>query len=143
MRLKYFLITLFLVTACSLIYVWEQVEIIKLAYRQDAVNKSYKELLDRNHYLRYNLISLKSSSYLGSKLLDDNSNFEIPRQSQMFTLTLPKEKGLNRPGTLSEPGGIAPREGIILSAFKIQQSWPISVLKSYIDNQARAQDLNK
>src|SRR3990167_6706533 len=92
MRLRHFIPGLTVVIVFSLFYVGQQTEVIKLAYQENKINKLHKELLDRNHHLRYNLISLKSSYYLGGKLLSENTNFEIPKQSQMVSLALPKEE---------------------------------------------------
>lgn len=145
MRLKLFILTLSIATALSLAYAWQQTEIIKLAYLENKSNKFYKELLDKNRYLRYNLINHKSSSYLGNKLLDNNTNFEIPAQSQMLTLVLPRERisdSKRQSGQLRYVGADIVKEGIYLSAFKIQDAWPISVIKSYINKQAQAQDGN-
>lgn len=142
MRLKYFILILTIITSLSLAYVWQETEIIKLAYQSEARSRSRKELLDRNRHLRYNLISLKSCAYLGNKLLNDNSNYEIPKRSQMMTLTLPKDAEPGRERALSRPQGIIPR-GMILSALKIDEAWPVSVIKSYFDNHAQAQDINR
>ena len=114
----------------GLSYAWQQIEIFKLAYQGNSRNKAYKELLDRNHYLRYNLINLKSSSYLGNKLLGDNTNFEIPGQSQMLTLALPKKRASGA-NIFNQPLRAVSWDG-----------WPILIIKSYINKQAQAQDLN-
>ena len=182
MRLRHFIPGLTVVIVLSLFYVGQQTEVIKLAYQANKINKLHKELLDRNHHLRYNLISLKSSYYLGGKLLSENTNFEIPKQSQMVSLALPKEeqslkrdirdypadsvsnsdrikvysgkkvtsglkiipppdsgKNINNPKFLE---GI--KDGMLLSALKIEEIWPISAVKSYyVDKEAQAQDFNK
>lgn len=182
MRLKHFIISLGALTVLSLFYVGQQTEVIKLAYRANKINKQHKELLDRNRYLRYNLISLKSSYHLGGKLLSENTGFEIPRQSRMISLASPgKGERLKRDASDSpsgraanierekpSPGGSAasglrniPRagsteninnpkflkgikDGMLLSALKIEEVWPISAVKSYyIDKEAQAQDFNK
>jgi len=135
MRLRYFILTLTIVTLFSLAYTWQQIEIIKLAYQENHKNKIYKELLDINHSLRYNLISLKSSSHLGGRLLVDDKKFEIPRKTQVKVLALPKEKV----DALS-PREVFIRKGIFLSVFKAKDSWPIMLAQSYIGKQAEAQD---
>ncbi len=135
MRLRYFVLILSIITALCLIYAWQQVKIIQLAYQGSEKNKMHKELLDINHSLRYNLCSLKSSSYLGSKLLTENSNFEIPDRAQMMVLNLPQEKGaFNTQHSLV-------KGRILLGVSKLKESWPLSLIKSYIDRQAQAQDL--
>ena len=179
MRLRYFIPGLTVVTVLSLFYVGQQTEVIKLAYQANKINKLHKELLDRNHYLRYNLISLKSSYHLGGALLSENTNFEMPKQSQMVSLALPKEerlRGRESRGSSSEAvfnsdrtkvysgkkgislSEIIPsvdsgknihnpkflegiKDGMLLSALKIKEVWPISAVKSYyVDREAQAQD---
>lgn len=147
MRLRYFIIILFIVTLLSLIYTWQQVNIIKLAYQENNKAAIYKELLDSNHYLRYNLIKLKSSYNLGNKLLDDKTDFEIPKHSQMLTLVLPKQNMPADKNIFTQPLPVNSRflkSGIIfLSAFKIEDSLPLSIIKSYINKQAQAEDVIK
>ena len=181
MRLRYFIPGLTVVTVLSLFYVGQQTEVIKLAYQANKINKLHKELLDRNHYLRYNLISLKSAYHLGGKLLSENTNFEMPKQSQMVSLAWSKEERLFRrdirdyssdsvfnsdrtkvySGKKGASGGqiIPPvdggkninnpkflegiKDGMLLSALKIEEVWPISAVKSYYvdkETQAQAQD---
>lgn len=96
MRLRYFIPGLTVITVLSLFYVGQQTEVIKLAYQANKINKLHKELLDRNHYLRYNLLSLKSSYNLGGKLFSENSKFELPKQSQMISVASSKEEQLFR-----------------------------------------------
>ena len=133
MRLKYFALSLFFLTSLSLVYAWQQVEIIKLAYQQNQKSKICNEFLDRNHYLKYNLVSLKSSSYLGSRLLNDDLKFEIPSQSRMLTLSMPREKVIAGKDVFT-------KNGLILSLFKIKETWPIAVVRAYVDKQAQAQE---
>lgn len=143
MRLKYFIIISFSITLLSLIYTWQQVNIIKLAYRENSRSLVYNELLDKNRYLRYNLIKLKSSHHLGNKLLDDKSDFEIPKRSQMLTLVLPKEKAKTDKNILAMDNRFFKSGTIFLSAFKIENSLPLTVIRSYIDRHAQAEDVIK
>lgn len=147
MRLKYFIICLMALTTLSLVYTWQQTEIIKLAYLENNKNNVCKELLDRNQYLRYNLISQKSALNLGNKFLDGAANFEIPQPSQMMTLLLPID---NPQGELqdgfrpTEKAGIKPKrqETFIMSIVKLQNALPLLIVKSFINRQAQAQDFN-
>ncbi len=119
----------------ALAYTWQETEIIRLAYLENQKNKAVRELLDINHSLRYNLISLKSSSNLGKKLLGESAKFEMPKPAQIELLSLPKEA----PRTIGAQE-VFIKNGIILSVFKVKESWPVSFLKSYIDKQAQAED---
>lgn len=132
MKLKYFLLMLCAATVLSLFVVRQETEVIKLAYQENQNNRLYKELLDSNRYLRYNLISLKSSPSLADKLLNETSGYELPKQSQVMSLVLPQE---NNPAVLKEA-----KAGFI---DRLQESWPIVLAKSYINKQAQAQDLNR
>lgn len=147
MRLKYFIIILFTVTLLSLFYAWQQVSIIKLAYEENNKAAVYKEFLDRNRNLRYNLIKLKSSYHLGNKLLDDNTDFEIPKRSQTLTLASPKQNATADKGIFTQVLPIDNRflksGTIFLSAFRIEDSLPVSIIRSYINKQAQAEEVIK
>lgn len=147
MRLKYFFICLSTGTLLSLLYTWQQIEIIKLAYQENSKNNAYKEMLDRNHYLRYNLSGLKSVLSLGNKLLDGTTNFELPKTRQMLTLVLPNQdtplETIVQPKNLKSflPGFSKGRFAISIS--KLQNALPLSIVKSLINKQAQAQDFNR
>ena len=131
-------------TIAGIAYTWQQTEIIKLAYQGSYSNKMYKEVLDKNHYLRYNLLNLKSSSYLGAKLLDENTAYEIPKQSQVLSLALPRPVRQSNRDTLGEAGQAVRSpsgKGFLLSSFTIQNVWPISLVTAYMDKHAQAQDI--
>ena len=137
MRVRYFILILLVTTLLSLVYTWQQVEIIRLAYRENLNNKVYKELLDKNHSLRYNLVSLKSSLSLGDKLLSADT-FEIPASNQVRIVSWPKD------AVVVKAQDVLMKDGIFLSILKRKEIWPVSIIKSYIDKQAQAQDsLNK
>lgn len=147
MRLKYFFIFLSIGTLLSLLYTWQQIEIIKLAYQENSKNNAYKEMLDRNHYLRYNLSGLKSVLSLGNKLLDGTTNFELPKTRQMLTLVLPNQdtplETIVQPKNLKSflPGFSKGRFAISIS--KLQNVLPLSIVKSLINKQAQAQDFSR
>lgn len=151
MRLKYFTLILLAATALALCYTWQQIEVIRLAYQQNRKNKTYKELLDSNYYLRYNLVNLKSSSHLGNILLAENTVFEIPRESQVRRLLLPKSIAAFTSATREQAGQSENKKpfflsfaekGIIKSAFnKIQDAWPLAAIDAYLSRQAQAQDI--
>lgn len=144
MRLKYFALNLAAVTGLCLCYCWQQIEIIQLAYQQSGKNKAYKELLDRNHYLRYNLTNLKSSSSLGKKLLSENALFEIPKPSQVRVLPLSKPEAVFT--TSRRQQGQSENKKLSFLGFgdvfdRLQDSWPIEAIDAYINRRAQAQDI--
>lgn len=148
MRLKYFIVCLMALTTLSLVYTWQQTEIIKLAYLENNKDKVCKELLDRNQYLRYNLVIQKSALNLGNKFLDGAANFELPQPSQMIILLLPID---NPQGELQD--GFRPtqkagiklkrQETFVVSIAKLQNALPLFIVKSFINKQAQAQDNNR
>lgn len=147
MRLKYFIICLIALTCLGLVYTWQQTEIIKLAYLENNKDKVCKELLDRNQYLRYNLMSQKSALSLGNKFLDGAANFEIAQPSQMMTLPLSID---NPQGYLQDGFRLIQKAGIklkrqetfVMSIAKLQNALPFLIVKSFISKQAQAQDFN-
>lgn len=144
MRLKYFIILLCSLTILGLVYTWQQIEIIKLAYQGSYARKTHKEALDKNHYLRYNLLNLKSSSYLGGKLFDENTSYEIPKQFQVLSLALPKpvtQGNRDSLGRIAQPAISPSGQGFLLSSFNMQDIWPISLVTAYLDKHAQAQDI--
>lgn len=131
-------------TAVGIAYTWQQIEIIKLAYQGSYSNKMYKEVLDKNHYLRYNLLNLKSSSYLGVKLLEENTSYEIPKRSQMLSLALPKpaiQSNKDALGIIAQERMPPSGKGFLLSSFNMRDVWPISLVTAYMDRHAQAQDI--
>jgi hypothetical protein len=67
MRLSKFLSLAFLLTLFSSLYVWQQTEVFRLAYEGQKNTTSFKELLDENSFLRYNLKKNTSLVRLGTK----------------------------------------------------------------------------
>lgn len=64
MRLSRFLAVTILVTSLTLIYVRQQVELVKLGYKIETQQKSFAEVLDQNTCLRYNVVALGSPQNL-------------------------------------------------------------------------------
>lgn len=147
MRLKYFIICLIALTCPSLVYTWQQTEIIRLAYLENNKNKVCKELLDRNHYLRYNLVSQKSALNLGNKLLGGAANFEIAQPSQMMTLPLAIDtpRGYVQDGfhRVQKAGiKLKRQETFMMSIAKLQNALPLLIVKAFVNKQAQAQDFS-
>lgn len=144
MKLKHFSIALCFGIFLCLSYTWQQVEIIKLAYQGSRASTLYKEVLDSNHYLRYNLSILKSSAYLGNKLLNEGTSFEVPKESHVLSLIAPKEESAGisyaRRKTPGVKGSVG-KHNAFLSFSGMQDVWPVSFLKSMVNNQAQAQDI--
>ena len=86
MRLFRYIIILGIITFTSLIYVHQQVELVKLSYEIDCKEKKLKEMLDRRGVLRYNVSNLESPSRLEKVLLDRKVSVSYPRKGQVIRL---------------------------------------------------------
>lgn len=86
MKISRIINVILLVTCCSLFYVWQQTQIVKLSYNRQAKLKLSRQLLDRNMFLGYNLMSLASSANLTKHLSAFEASYEIPRFSQIVDL---------------------------------------------------------
>jgi hypothetical protein len=87
MKLTQILKYIFLGTTVALVYIHLQMTIIELAYRGKAKEKYIKRLVEENSYLTHAILTLKSSSNLGGKLLSKNSSMEFVGQDQILKIT--------------------------------------------------------
>ncbi|MCX5666671.1 MAG: hypothetical protein NT036_06545 [Candidatus Omnitrophica bacterium] len=86
MRLFKYIILLAIITLTALVYVHQQVELVKLSYEIDCKEKKLKELLDRKGILRYNISNLESPSRLEKVLLDRKVSVSYPKKGQVIRL---------------------------------------------------------
>lgn len=114
---------IFLITALSIGYVWQQARIVVLAYEKQKKAKLCRQLLDRNVFLRYNLVSLESSGSLSRNLKTFEADYEMPAFSQIVDLRSNTQKNseLARGGQqefhlVKEK----PRENLFLSLFSVR-----------------------
>ncbi|MFY9402468.1 MAG: hypothetical protein WAQ07_03535 [Candidatus Omnitrophota bacterium] len=92
MRLNKFLSMAFFVTFFSLLYVYQQSEIIRLAYAGQKQRMVFQDLLDKNSVLRYNIERSASLVSIGSNI-SGNSDFQMPDKYQLVKLT-PTSEGV-------------------------------------------------
>ncbi len=78
-----------LFTVVSLCYIHFQVQIINLAYKCKAKQNQIKELIDQNGSAESSVLSLKSSSHLGHKVLSDGSDMNFVHPSKIIKLSIP------------------------------------------------------
>jgi hypothetical protein len=90
MKLSKFLIASLVVTFFSVLYVWQQTAIFKLAYSGQRSNASFEDLLDKNSALRYNLKKNTSLTRMGERVLESN-DFQMPDSYCLVKLSSPKE----------------------------------------------------
>ncbi len=93
MKVYKFSVMLVLITLTALLYVHQQVQLIKLSYRIEGNEKEFTSLLDRNKNLVYNVTKFKSPVYLERKFLASGTDYSIPRQCQVVRLSSAKAAG--------------------------------------------------
>ena len=75
-----------LITFMALVYVHQQVELVKLSYEIDCKEKKLKEMLDRKGILRYNISNLESPSRLEKVLLERKVSVSYPKKGRVMRL---------------------------------------------------------
>jgi hypothetical protein len=76
-------------TVASLIYVHQQVELVKLSYSIEKKEKKLNEMLDRNDQLSYNIKNLESPSRLERVLVSKNINVTFPKRGHVLNMAKP------------------------------------------------------
>ncbi|MDD5130103.1 MAG: hypothetical protein PHS66_03505 [Candidatus Omnitrophica bacterium] len=77
MRLTKFFSTVVFITSFSVLYVYQQSEIFRLAYLGQKKQAIYTELLDKNTALRYNINKSSSLVNIGARINGTN-DFQMP-----------------------------------------------------------------
>lgn len=107
MRLAKFLSLCVCVTSFSLLYVYQQSEIFRLAYVGQKKQAVYNELLDKNTVLRYNIKKDSSLVSIGSRISGSN-DFQMPDSYRFVKFVSsagalePKQQGINRQSLLAQ-----------------------------------------
>jgi len=78
----------FLVTAFSLLYVYQQSEIFRLAYAGQRRTTHFEDLLDKNVVLKYNIAKNVSLTRIGTKVCAD-PDFQMPDSYRLVKLSRP------------------------------------------------------
>jgi len=92
MKLTKFLSTVVFVTSFSILYVYQQSEIFRLAYLGQKKQVLYTELLDKNTALRYNINKSSSLVNIGGKI-KENADFQMP-DNYRFVKFISSKEGL-------------------------------------------------
>jgi len=109
MRLFKYLIFVSIITSAALVYVHQQIELVKLSYEIDCKEKVLKQMLDRRAILRYNISNLESPSRLEKVLSLRNIKVSFPKRAQVVRLDrAPYVKNANMLGV----SGLEERAGI-------------------------------
>ncbi|PIQ90824.1 MAG: hypothetical protein COV71_02475 [Candidatus Omnitrophica bacterium CG11_big_fil_rev_8_21_14_0_20_41_12] len=77
MKLTKFLSAVVFVTSFSVLYVYQQSEIFRLAYLGQKKQAIFTELLDKNTALRYNINKSSSLVNIGERI-DQSADFQMP-----------------------------------------------------------------
>ena len=90
MRLSRFLKFIIAGTILALIYTQMQMQIFTLAYRGKFKEKQIRKLIEENGNVTYSILTLKSSSHLGGKMLSEESVMEFAGPRDVVELTMPR-----------------------------------------------------
>ena len=78
MRLFRSIASIAVLTLVALVYVHQQVELVKLSYSIEAKEKKLKDMLDHKERLDYNINNLEDPSRLENILMSKNINVAFP-----------------------------------------------------------------
>jgi hypothetical protein len=90
MKLSRFLVIAVVVTSFSVMYVWQQTEIIRLAYTGQKSLCQFQDLLDNNSVLRYNLKRKTSLINIGYRV-EGSKDFQMPESYCLVKVDAQKE----------------------------------------------------
>jgi len=113
MRMNKFLSMIICVTLFSLLYVYQQTEILRLAYSEQRQYAVFQELLDKNSILRYSIEKNCSLVNIGGSV-SDHSDFQMPDKYQLVRL-VPSKEGV----TFAR--GAANKETLLARVFGIKR----------------------
>lgn len=78
-----YIISIACVTLLALLYVHQQVELVKLSYAIEYKEKSLEDILDRKQNLEYNVNNLEAPSRLEKVLISRRIDIAFPKRSQV------------------------------------------------------------
>jgi hypothetical protein len=113
MKLSKFLLTISSITLISLLYVYQQTEILRLAYAGEKKVAAFEDLLDKNSILRYNIGKSASLVHIGSKI-SGSADYEMPVTYRLVRLAA-RERPLRATQVASN------RENLLSRLFGIKQ----------------------
>ena len=89
MRLLRSILPIAIFTVASLMYVHQQVELVKLSYHIEKKEKKLSEVLDQREQLSYNIKNLEAPSRLESALLAKNIDITFPKKGNVIKMARP------------------------------------------------------
>lgn len=115
MKLSKFLSIVSCITFFSILYVYQQTEIFRLAYIGQKKSITFQDFLDKNTILRYNINADTSLIRLDNKI-SEYANFQMPDNYRLVRLTPAKDSSGGRDRLRS-----LKRENIISILFGIKR----------------------
>ncbi len=113
MKLTKFLSTVVFITSFSVLYVYQQSEIFRLAYLGQKKQVLFTELLDKNTALRYNINKGSSLVNIGGRI-DETSEFQMP-DNYRFVKFVSSKEGLKLVGQSQN------KEGLLARIFNLKR----------------------
>lgn len=92
MKLSKFLVTISSITLISLLYVYQQTEILRMAYVGEKRMTVFEDLLDKNSILRYNIGKSASLVQIGNRF-SGSADYEMPATYRLVRL-VPRDRAL-------------------------------------------------
>lgn len=83
MKIFKLIISIAAVTGVALLYVHQQVELVKLSYAIESKEKAIKDMLDLKDSLGYNINNLEAPSRLEGILLSKNIDIAFPKRENV------------------------------------------------------------
>ncbi|MBM3246281.1 MAG: hypothetical protein FJZ13_03005 [Candidatus Omnitrophica bacterium] len=116
MRLSKFLSIIGAITFLSCLYVYQQSEILRLAYVGQKQRAAFEDLLDKNSFLRYNLEKGISLVSIGDRV-SKASGFQMPDAYRLVRLES-RQQNLRQK---AQQGPTANRNNIVARLFGIKR----------------------
>jgi len=113
MKLSKFILVILMATFISVLYVYQQTEIFRLAYSGQKKINRLDELLDMNSVIRYNIDRSASLTRIGNKIFQ-GTDFQMPDNYQFVKIGVPLEKAKTY-------AGVAKRENLFSRVFSIKR----------------------
>ncbi|MFH0917841.1 MAG: hypothetical protein V1830_01775 [Candidatus Omnitrophota bacterium] len=107
MKLTKFFSAVVFITSFSVLYVYQQSEIFRLAYLGQKKQAVFTELLDKNTALRYNINKNSSLVNIGARISDTN-DFQMP-DNYRFVKFITSAEGIKLANQNSAPEGLLAR----------------------------------
>lgn len=121
MRLLKYLLTISCLTVTALVYVHQQVELVKLSYVITYKEKKIKDILDHKEGLRYNIDNLEDPSRLERVLLAKKIEISFPKRNHVYKIAETRLRRVKNEDSL-RASGLEPKGGIytILEFFGLR-----------------------